>query len=317
MAIKWTALTAVMLMTGIAAAAEKRGGLVLQFDDGWTSWATLTAPEIQRVKGVATGFVNNQNIRSGRITKEDLLTLQNTYHWEIGTHTWHHINAPSYVRKSGLESWVKQELVQSITELRGLGLTVHSLVFPFNAYTPELARAVQPFVETYRRSEPLAVTESLASDKSIPGTGIDIANYVPPDLLKRWVDLAVQRNAFLLLYGHRILPDTEFATGVVASVTATSLTAQAAVVLPQGANFVLVPDISRRPALPDCFTVLRVSGRTIEVDHPDLVANTKPGAAFMIGQSYSTRLSDFRTLLDYAAERMNFYTLHDVATKRP
>ena len=31
-------------------AAEKKGGLVLQFDDGWSSWATFIAPELQKVR---------------------------------------------------------------------------------------------------------------------------------------------------------------------------------------------------------------------------------------------------------------------------
>ena len=135
---KWTTLIVAGLIITSSFAAEKRGGLVLQFDDGWTSWATVIAPEVQKVGGVASCFVNNQNIRSGRITRDDLLTLQNTYHWEIGTHTWHHLNAPSYIRKNGMDAWMDQELMNSIRERRGMGLDIRSLVFPFN-----LKRAVQ------------------------------------------------------------------------------------------------------------------------------------------------------------------------------
>ncbi len=315
MVAKWTTLIATGLITASSFAAEKRGGLVLQFDDGWTSWATVIAPEIQKVGGVASCFVNNQNIRSGRITREDLLTLQNTYHWEIGTHTWHHLNAPSYVRKSGLKSWTEEEFAKSMTELKGIGLNVRSLVFPFNAYTPELAKAIQPLVESYRRDELFALATKINSDKSVPGTGIDMAHYIPLNLLMKWIDLAAQKNSLLFLYGHRILPDNSFATGTVMSVTATSLIAELPVSLPGGSDLVLVPDITRRQVTTDYFRIQGVEGKTIQVDRPDLTANTKPGARFMIGEAYSMRLSDFRTILDYASTRMNFYTLHDVATK--
>lgn len=294
--------------------ADKQGGLVLQFDDGWTSWATVIAPELQAVGGKATGFVNNQNIRSGRITQKDLLELQNTYKWEIGTHTWHHLNAPATVRKSGLSAWMERELTLSITELRALGLDVQSLVFPFNAFTPELAKAVQPLVESYRRAETLALADAVMPDKSVPGTAIDMAHYVPLELLMKWLDLASQKNSFLLLYGHRVLPDSSFVTGTIDSVSSTSITATLSVTLPAGSDLVLVPDITRRPVTPDYFHIQGVTGKTILVDRPDLSANTKPGATFMIGEAYSTRLSDFRVFVKYASETVSFYTLHEVVS---
>lgn len=294
--------------------ADVKGGLVLQFDDGWSSWATTIAPEVQKVGGVASCFVNNQNLKSGRITRDDLLTLQNTYHWEIGTHTWHHLNAPIYVKKSGLAQWDSQELLKSITELREMGLDVKSLVFPFNAYNPELARHVQPLVESYRRSEVLALAHEPNADKSVPGTAIDMAHYVPLDLLKKWIDLAAEQDTLLFLYGHRILPDDSFVTGKVVRVTETTITAEAPLTLPGGTDLVLVPDVSRRLVTPDYFHVQSVSGAVVEVDRPNLTTAAQPGETFLIGEAYSTRLSDFRALLAYAAGKVRFFTLHDVAT---
>lgn len=312
----WMILSAIMGLVCTAPCADKHGGLVLQFDDGWTSWVTVIAPELQAVGGKASGFVNNQNIRSGRITPKDLLDLQNTFRWEIGTHTWHHLNAPAFVRKNGLQSWMDTEFTRSVTELRALGLDIRSLAFPFNAYTPELAKTVGPLVESYRRSETLALATKVNSDKSIPGTAIDMAHYVPPELLAKWVDLAAQKDSLLLLYGHRILPDSSFASGTVVSVTATSLTATVSVKLPGGSDLVLVPDITRRPVTPDYFHIQGVDGNTILVDRPDLTANTRPGSTFLIGEAYSTRLSDFRDFIKHAAGKVNFYTLHDVAAGR-
>lgn len=315
--IRWFVVLSVIFTSLTAFPDEKRGGLVLQFDDGWTSWVTLIAPEIQKAGGVATGFVNNQNIRSSRITKEDLLALQNTYHWEIGTHTWHHLNSVAYIKKNGLDQWMNQEFTKSVDELKELGLNVRSLVFPFNVYSPEIANRVAPMVESYRRSEVLALADRPSENKSVPGTAVDMAHYVPPDLVKKWIDLAKEKNTLLFLYGHRVLPDTSFITGIVVAVSATTLTINVPASLPQGgADFVLVPDITRRPVTSDYFHVTKVEGNVVTVDRPDLTVNTKPGALFMIGEAYSTRLSDFREILAYAAQHLNFYTLHDVATRK-
>ena len=297
-----------------ALAGEKRGGLVLQFDDGWSSWVTCIAPELARVGGKATGFVNSQYVNNSRITRDDLLTLQNTYHWEIGTHTWHHLNAPAFVRNNGIDRWMERELLKSLSELREAGLEVRSMVFPFNAYTRELARAVAPVVESFRRTETLALARGINPDKSVPATAIDMAHYVPPSLLKQWIDLAASQDQLLLLYGHRILPDDAFVTGTVAAVTATTLVADVPVVLPAGSDLVLVPDITRRQMPPDSFQVLSVTGKTVVVDRASLGEVTRPGATFMIGEAYSTRLSDFRDVVNYAADRVTFYSLHDVAT---
>ena len=57
-------MVAILGLIGTASGAGKQGGLVLQFDDGWTSWATVIAPELQAVGGKATGFVNNQKVAS-------------------------------------------------------------------------------------------------------------------------------------------------------------------------------------------------------------------------------------------------------------
>ncbi|MEI6167373.1 MAG: polysaccharide deacetylase family protein [bacterium] len=309
-------LASFLFFTGISWSAEKQGGIVIQFDDGWSSWATLIAPELKKAGGVATCFVNNQNLRSGRITLEDLLALQNTYGWEVGTHTWHHLNSPAFVRKNGIDRWLNEEFNKSVSELRAAGLTINSMVFPFNMFDKKLTETVQPLVETYRRTERLSLATGVSADKSVPGTAMDMAHYVPVDLLKQWIDMAADRNKLLFLYGHRILPDSDFATGTVVSVTSTTLTAAVAVTLPQGTDLVLAPDVTRR-AITDFFNIVKVTGTVIEVDRADLAANTRPGAQFLIGEAYSTRLSDFRSLVEYAASKVNFYTLHDVASGKP
>ena len=74
-----------LVITGLAlgclasagSVAERRGGLALQFDDGWHSWLTEVSPLVKAHGGVATGFVNNKYVVHGRITLDELRQLQN------------------------------------------------------------------------------------------------------------------------------------------------------------------------------------------------------------------------------------------------
>ncbi len=314
----------VLLALGCLAAAArgetpKRGGLVLQFDDGWTSWRSLTAPALARAGGRATAFVNNQYIHNGRITFEDLRALQNDFGWEIGTHTYTHLNAVRYAQQHGVKEWTDALLLRSVSELREAGLKVGNLVFPFNAYSPELGRAALDHgVGSYRRADPFALADGRRDDGSVPGTAIDLTRYVPLAVLKQWVDMAHERGQVLFLYGHRVLPDDAFVTGRVTRVSAHELLAEADVILPQGEDVVLVPDIARRSPAGSVGSLAVAEGRRISTPEsgPDLTRLTAPGATFLIGPAYGTRLSDFVGLIGYAAERLPFYTVAEIVAGR-
>ncbi len=306
----------VVSVGGAFAQAAPRGGLALQFDDGWTSWLTIIAPELARVGGKATGFVNNKYILNGRISKDDLRALQDQYGWEIGTHTWNHFNAPRYIRQHGLTNWLEQELDPALADLRDAGLNVRALVYPFNASTPELNQAVMGRVDSYRRADAIALAPGLRPDGSLPGTSIDSTRYAPLPLLYQWIDLAQRQNQVLFLYGHRVLPDADFITGRVVTVSGRTLSVDVPVRLQPGEEYVVVPDMVRRSAAAEPFVVTRAEDTTVEVDRDGLVSATAPGAAFMIGPAYGTRLSDFRALIEYAAPRVNFYTIADIVSGR-
>ena len=292
--------------------SDLRGGLVLQFDDGWTEWRTELAPELARVGGRATGFVNNKYIANERITLDDLRALQNEFGWEIGSHTVNHHNAPRFVRQHGLDTWLRQEFDPSVDELRAAGLDVRSLVFPFNDSTPELAQAVLKKVESFRRAHRLAIAAGPCEDGALPGTSIDSTRFTPVSVMKQWVDMAHRRNELLLLYGHRVLPDSAFVTGRVVRVSPQELTVDVDVVLQPGEEYALVPDMKRPTASADPVRVSVAEGRIIRVDGGDLTRATAEGAEFLIGPSYGTRLSEFRELIEYAAGRLRFFTVSDV-----
>jgi peptidoglycan/xylan/chitin deacetylase (PgdA/CDA1 family) len=289
----------------------------LQFDDGWTSWLTLVAPELARVGGRATGFVNNQYIHNGRISFGDLRALQNDFRWEIGSHTYNHLNAVRYAQQKGLKAWTDEQLGRSVAELSEAGLKVGNLVFPFNAYSPELGRAaLARGIGSYRRADPFALAAGRREDGSLPGTAIDLTRHLPLALLKQWVDMAHERGQLLFLYGHRVLPDDAFAVGRVAEVSAHELRADADLVLPTDEDVVLVPDLARRGTSNSIGGLSVVEGRLLRTPEssPDLTRLTAPGSTFLIGPAYGMRLSDFVGLIEYAATRVEFYTVSDVVS---
>lgn len=313
--MKRTILIGIALAVGWLAPAgvaeERRGGLALQFDDGWHSWLAEVAPMVKAHGGVATCFVNNKYIEGGRIGMDELRQLQDEYGWEIGTHTANHYNAPRYVQTKGLDAWLANELDPSLKLLKGGGLRVNALVFPFNASTPEIAGAAMTRVGSFRRETGLALADRVRPDGSLPGTSIDTTQYAPIDLVKKWIDMAHDRNSVLFLYGHRILPDSAFTTGRVVAVSANAVTLDQPVNLDAGEENVMVPDMERRTAMRNILTVQSVDGSTVHL------AELAPGAVavgnlVLVGPSYGTRRSDFEEVLRYGAERLHFYTIGDI-----
>lgn len=297
-------------------AGERRGGLALQFDDGWHSWLTDVAPLVQAHGGTATAFVNDKYLESGRITLDELRRLQDEFGWEIGTHTVNHYHAPRYVQAKGLEAWLANELDPSLQRLRDAGLRVNALVFPFNASTPELERAVATRVGSFRRTTPLALADGVRPDGSVPGTSIDTSQYAPIELMKKWIDMAHARGTTLFLYGHRVLPDAAFTTGRVVAVAGTAVTLDRPVALEAGEENVLVPDAARRQSVQDVRTVQGADGAILQLAEP-APATVAVGNWVLVGPAYGTRQSDFEELLRYAAERLDFLTLADVQARSP
>jgi len=290
---------------------KKQGGLVLQFDDGSPTWLGTIAPQLKQVNGKATAFINNVNIGPHRrLTFEDLLKLQNEYGWEIGTHTYHHYHTPQKIRTIGLKTWVAEELESSINELRTAGLTVKSLVFPFNESLPDAEAEAMARVQTFRRQTPLAITKGLSPDKTFPSSSIDLSNYVPLRQLKQWVDLAQEENQILFVFSHYVYPDSEFITGKVVAVNGNTLITDQKLTIKPSDQISLVPDTTR--LLRDRINITAINGNTVSTDTPDLIKKTTPGATFIIGQGYSMPQSYFHEFITYAAPRLTFYTVSDI-----
>lgn len=287
------------------------GGLVLQFDDGDASWIEVAAPALQERGWVATGFVTDRSIKSGSIRIPDLLRLQNEFGWEIGTHTVSHLNAPRYAEKHGIERWVHDELLASITALESAGLNIQNMVFPFNAYTPQLAAAVTNHLRSFRRTDPVGLSTGRSPDGSLPARSIDIDRYTPVDQLLAAIDLAAEQDRDLCLYGHRIFADAAyFTSSIVTAGPGWVETTDAALLSTNGPPWVLIPDI-RRAGL--AMGVSSSQAHRIYFSEAPGKPVGVPGATVLVGPSYSTRLSDLLAILDHAGKKLSPRRVQDVA----
>jgi hypothetical protein len=306
-------LLIVVLVSSSVFAGQKKGGIVLAFDDGYPSWIEIIAPELARVGGKATGFVNNQRVHFGDLSFEDLRTLQDKYGWEIGTHTWHHFNASSFVQQKGISAWIKEELESSCVELESHGLKIKSIVFPYNAFTKELGLEVMKRLKSFRRDEVYPIVEKINDDGSIPSTEIDIGFYVPIAQMLKWIDFAWQENKLLSLYGHKVFPDEKFFVGTVDSVSTQAIVSKEMIKPFAENDLCLVPDVRQR--LYRNMKVESVTGNTVGISLGDLSRMTSKGATFIIGPCYGMQLSYFRQMIGYAAERLPFYTVDEAVNK--
>jgi len=304
-----------LLFAQSVCADERRGGFVLAFDDGYASWINIIAPELSRVGGVATGYVNNQRIHSGMISFDDLRRLQNSYGWEIGTHAYDHFDPTIFIELHGMSSWMKKELEASVAELESHGLRISSLVFPFNKYTKELAVEVLKRMETYRKAEFYPIASGKREDGSIPGVQTGTGSFIPLKQLFEWIDIAHEKNELLFLYGHEVLPDNEFVSGTVTSVEERDLIAQNRIRSLSSPYLCLAPDTNRQIQFAH-IRVKNIEGNRVKVLNGDLTSLSKPGATFLVGPCNAMRLSDFRAMIKYAAGKLKFLTVHEAVNRR-
>jgi len=302
-------LLLITIFTGSLWAEEKKGSIALAFDDGYPSWTTVIAPEIKKVGGTATGFVNNQRVRTGILTFDDLRDLQNKYGWEIGTHTYHHFHAPEYVKQKGMAAWAKDELGAALDGLAAEGLKARSLAFPFNDSDPAVEREALKKVASFRRQKDFPIPSAPAKDGSYPAASFELASYVPMELMFQWIDFAHRQDRTIFLFGHKVLPDDEFLTGTVAAISDRTITAEKTTgAVKKDVELCLVPNTHKR-VYGTPLKVTSVENGVVTISRTDMAQLTKPGASFMVGECYAVPVSYLRSLVAYAADRVTFLTV--------
>lgn len=310
----WSIAILLLLYADSVNAGGKSGSLVLAFDDGDESWVKTIAPELSAVGGRATFYISNSRIHEGIIGFEDLRILQDRYGFEIGTHTYHHYDAILYADVSGVSEWSRDELESSINELQAQGVKIRSMVFPFNKESEETRVEALKLVGSFRRYSPNPISDGISADGSLSARAVDFEHYVPLEQFMEWVDIAHRNNQVLALYGHRVLPDSEFESSVVGSVDERIIMANEKVRSTYSNNLCLVPDNDRPEKV--SVKIDNIEGDAIRVRNGDMRRLTRPGIGFTIGPCRGMRLSDFRKFIGYAEKKLNFLTIGSLAGSR-
>ena len=258
-------------------------------------------------------------MRLQRLTGLEIEKLRAEYGWEIGTHAYHHLDAVNYSMAKGLDTWVNQELKASIEDFTARGFNIQSLAFPFNNHTPALIREAGKLLQSYRRRDKLGMFKNFGDDGSFPAASIDLAHYTPVNILLQRIDLAVESQQSISFYAHRVLPDDAFALLVVEEVAGSQVRFTAAPELDTSEALILIPNPNKAVQRPAPFSIVRLSGPAASLNEQEMGKHLRPGATVLVGPAYSTRLSDFRAVLNHARNKLEITSVsraQETSTKR-
>ena len=132
------------------------------------------------------------------------------------------------------------------------------------------------------------------------------------ELIRKWIDLAHDQGSVLFLYGHQVLPDAEFVNGTVEAATLHTLTATVTIKPVAEPDLYLVPDTAQR-FLGVPMRVVSIEGKQIQVARRS--GSTDPTWGYFYDRSRLWHVRQFREMIVYAAQRLKFYTVHQVVNE--
>jgi peptidoglycan/xylan/chitin deacetylase (PgdA/CDA1 family) len=163
------------------------------FDDGFSTDAVVASVFAARgavaCSAVTTGWIGTED----HLTAADIRQLQDQG-WEILSHTRTHPHLPR-LSAAGIE----EELRTSREELESLGVTVHSLVYPYNQSNAEVERIARGYYRSARGGG-----DALNTSATDPYALRSFSNRHNPDALRRIIDRAYAAHAWLIVYQHRV-----------------------------------------------------------------------------------------------------------------
>jgi len=163
------------------------------FDDGFSTDVVVSAEFSARgavaCSAVTTGWIGTDD----HLTVADILQLQGLG-WEILSHTRTHPHLP---RLSPAR--IEEELRASREELESLGVSVHSLVYPYNQSDAEVERIARGYYRSARGGG-----DALNTSHTDPYALRSFSNRHNPAALRRVIDRAYAARAWLIVYQHRV-----------------------------------------------------------------------------------------------------------------
>ena len=184
--------------------------IVLTFDDRfidqWSAWAPLMESYGARV----TFFVTRWDL----LTTEEvdgLHALASRGH-EIGHHSLTHENPNDFLDDHTVDEYVQQEIVTATELMEGYGFTPTSFAYPWGGQSGALDAALSEHFDILRGSARVDDLDRILhywdGQDVIKGGRLD-SGYAPVDELITAMDLAVDEEAALVLYAHRIFDEGE------------------------------------------------------------------------------------------------------------
>lgn len=225
------------LMLGPAASAHAATALTSQakvtftFDDGLGSALSKAAPTLASYGFVGTDYAISDCVGSSGtcdanpdasyMTWAQLQQLQNTYHWEIGSHS---VTHPLMTTLSA--SKLEYEVYHSRWAFQQHDIFPTAFATPYGDYNPTVQAAVAKYYTSHRGfadqqyMNDWPYNDYLLYDKQVQA-GVTVAQ------VKAWVDQAIQNKSWLVLTFHNISDnpssdpqDYEYSTSDLAQIAA-------------------------------------------------------------------------------------------------
>jgi peptidoglycan/xylan/chitin deacetylase (PgdA/CDA1 family) len=190
---------------GAEAPVHGYGGMVsISFDDGTDTTYTLAAPIMAKYGYTGTAYVYTkaqiEEYDTGFMMWPEVISLQNDFGWEIGSHGYSHDNLTTLSSKVA-----KKEILNSKRDLERQGINVRSFATPYGAHNANLTNYIAKLYDSHRTAWNLANTYPvndyyLKARPVLPNTD--------PAVIKGWIDEAKANNQWLILYFHSLTEGT-------------------------------------------------------------------------------------------------------------
>ncbi len=170
----------------------------LSFDDGLKTTYTTALPVLQQYGMRGTVYVYPQAQDEGfegSLTWDDIRDLQNTYDWEVGSHSYSHARLTQLSR-----SEVRQEIIRAVRSFRRQKVNVGGFASPYGEYNDEVLQTVSR-VHLYHRNAFGGTFNSFPyNDYNL--NGVEVTYDMSVEEVKALVDQAIAKKTWIILYWH-------------------------------------------------------------------------------------------------------------------
>lgn len=209
--------------TGLVSAATQNptaaARVSFTFDDGYASVYSIAVPTLSKYGLTGTSYIVTHCVgmttvpnTCGAETDKRYMTwaqvqaLQNTYGWDVGSHTYNHpllaSTDASFQPVQLTPTQVEYELSQSKADLVAHGINVKSFASPYGDYNPSVLAQIARYYESHRGYADIGYNQFPNSDYILRTQQVQKATTVAA--VKGYIDQAIANKTWLTLTFHDI-----------------------------------------------------------------------------------------------------------------